>query len=181
MNLNDPLGTSGEITTDPRVLERRALGSAYGLELFLRRPFTRRIAGFLAYTLSRNTRSYGRVSGLSAFDRTHVFNLAIAFDLGRRWTVGARALLFSGVPTRRPSPAGPVFEGSDRAPAFARLDLRLEKRWRLGKQGSWGLTAEVLNSTLSREITRRNCNEVGCTEDAVGPIFVPSLGVDVRY
>ncbi len=45
----------------------------------------------VSYTASRSTRSVGNEHFLSAFDRTHVANVAAAFDLGRLWAARARA------------------------------------------------------------------------------------------
>ena len=178
-NVSDPIGTTGEL--DAQTVETRALGAGYGVELQLRRSLTSRVGGFVAYTLSRSTRDHDRLESLSAFDRTHVAQFALAIDLGRRWRAGARSMLLSGVPTRRPTPEGPRYLGSERAPAFARLDLRLEKRWRVGERAWWGVTAEVLNATGSREVVRRNCNEIRCTESGFGPLVLPSIGVEASF
>jgi hypothetical protein len=47
-----------------------------GLELYVRRPFTRRLTGFVTHTLSRSTRSMGREHFPARFDRTHVLYVA---------------------------------------------------------------------------------------------------------
>jgi hypothetical protein len=175
-NLTDPLGITGEFDFD--TADTRAMGSAVGLELSLRRPLTRRLGGFLNYTLSRTTRSRDTLESLSAFDRTHVANLVLAYDLGRRWRAGGRLFFFSGVPVRVPTTEGPRFDGSRRAPDFWRLDLRLEKRWRIGKTGWFAAIAEVLNATMSPEVVQRSCNASGCRNAAFGPLILPSLGVE---
>ena len=61
------------------------------------------------------------------------------------------------------------------------MDVRLEKRWRLGDRAWWGVTAEVLNATGSREVVRRNCNEIRCTESGFGPLVLPSVGVEAAF
>ncbi|HEY6080335.1 MAG TPA: hypothetical protein VIW29_16085, partial [Polyangiaceae bacterium] len=70
----------------------RTMGKAYGLELFFKRKLTKRLGGFFAYTLSRSTRSYEGRSYVATFDRTHVLNVALAYDLGRLlvWARGRR-------------------------------------------------------------------------------------------
>ena len=35
------------------------------------------------------------------FDRTHVLNVAVAYDLGRNWSAGARVIFYTGLPKRR--------------------------------------------------------------------------------
>ncbi len=178
-NLSDPAGTTGAFGAE--TVDLRGIGSAIGLELSLHRPITRRVGGFINYTLSRSTRSQGRITAPSAFDHTHVANLVLAYDLGARWRVGARLFYQSGVPVRVPTTDGPRYDSERRAPGFARLDLRLEKRWKLGARGQISAVAEILNATMSREILRRNCNASGCRDDSFGPFFLPSIGVEARY
>jgi hypothetical protein len=70
-----------------------------------------------------------------------------------------------------------------------RIDLRIEKRWRVGRHGWVATVFEALNATLSREVTGYRCGtsialpgapppNVGCAERVVGPIAVPSIGVE---
>ena len=82
-------------------------GIAYGLELLVRRPLSKRLTGWLSYTLSRSTREahYLTSSGSEAtativgdYDRTHVLNVMGAYDLGRRWRLGARFVFYTGSP-----------------------------------------------------------------------------------
>ena len=184
---------------DDTDLTDRSLGQAYGLEFTLRRPLTRKFGGYLAYTLSRSDRMIGRVKHVASFDRTHVLHVAAAYDLGRRWRLGSRVTFYSGVPSsaivgdRLESfgPNGEVIEGErtddgpllhQRAPAFFRLDLRVEKRWLLGSQGAWiSFIIEVLNSTLSRETVNFSCDSVRCDEERIGPVTIPSLGVESAF
>ncbi|MGC4086541.1 MAG: hypothetical protein QM756_01340 [Polyangiaceae bacterium] len=65
----DNSGGGGQASTGggngQRVLqafEVRTMGHAYGLELYLKRALTSKLGGFLSYTLSRSTRSYGNRS-----------------------------------------------------------------------------------------------------------------------
>jgi hypothetical protein len=179
-NLSDPLGFSRTISADLDTADIRALGYAYGAEFSLRRPITRRLSGYLSYTLSRSVRSRGRLESLAAFDKPHVASAALGYDLGDRWRIGTRVALASGVPTRELSVDGPRF-GPPRAPPFFRLDLRLDKRFRLGKSGYWGFVAEVLNATASQEIVGRSCNPIRCTDSVIGPIILPSLGLEAGF
>lgn len=72
---------------------------------------------------------------------------------------------------------------------FVRLDLRVEKRWRIGQNGWVSFIVEALNATLTREVTGYRCSTsiqfpgapvppTTCNERVVGPIAVPSLGVE---
>jgi hypothetical protein len=153
--------------------EVRTRGEAYGLEVFLKRRLTSRLGGFVSYTLSRSVRRYGGREYIATFDRTHVLNTALAFDLGRNWRAGTRFTFYTGLP-KPPDPTDP----SDRLPSFMRVDLRLEKRWQL--KGTWWISAvaEWLNATLSKEAVATQCTLAGCTAQMIGPITIPSLGVE---
>lgn len=179
-DLSDPLGFSRQATFNVDVASLRGMGYAFGAELMLRRPLTRTLGGIVSYTLSRSVRSHESITSLSAFDHTHVVSAALGYDLGNRFTIGARGLYISGVPTSRITANGPVFDG-ERAPGSFRLDLRIEKRFRLGAHGYWGLLAEVVNVTATREVISRTCSVIRCTEAGVGPIVLPNVGVEVGY
>jgi hypothetical protein len=159
-----------------RAFEVRTLGSAYGFELLLKRRLTQRLGGFLSYTLSRSTRSYERRRYVAAFDRTHVANAAAAYDLGRGFRVGGRVVFYTGLPT--PAVAD---TSSTRLPAFFRLDVRGEKKFRLGERMHLSIVAEWLNATLSKEAVTTTCTLQGCEAQMIGPITIPSLGVEGAF
>jgi hypothetical protein len=182
-------------------------GLAYGLEVLLRRPLSKRLTGWLSYTLSRATREahYLTSSGSVAtstiagdYDRTHVLNVIGAYDLGRGWRVGARVVFYTGTPYSDNYPPGqgsPVPPLNDRRyPPFYRVDLRVEKRWSLsvlGKERSIAFVAEVQNATLSKEATAYDCAtmQIGsappttgtCSVRYLGPITLPSIGVEAFF
>jgi TonB family protein len=164
---------SSDMNQTIQALEARTNGTAYGLEVFVKRKLTERIGGFLAYTLSRSTRFYGGQAFIAAFDRTHVLSGAVAYDLGRGWRAGARVTFYTGLP-KAPVPTDP----STRLDPFFRLDLRLEKRWRLGHTAWISLVTEWLNATLSKEEVGTSCTLQGCQATTVGPITIPSIGVE---
>jgi hypothetical protein len=154
--------------------EVRTMGSAYGLELMLKRQLTGKLGGFLSYTLSRSTRSYENREYIASFDRTHVLNVALAYDLGRRWRAGARTMFYSGLP-KIPDPTDP---DSTRLPAFFRLDVRVEKRWQLGERAFLAAVAEWMNATLSKEAVTTTCRLDGCEAQMIGPVSIPSIGIE---
>jgi TonB family protein len=155
-------------------LEKRTMGRAYGFELFVKRKLTSRLGGFLSYTLSRSTRTLGNQEFIAAFDRTHVANAALAYDLGRNWRAGTRVVFYTGLP-KAPDPTDP---GSTRLAPFFRLDLRLEKRWILSEHVWISAVAEWMNATLSKEEISTTCTLQGCQTNTVGPVTIPSLGVE---
>jgi hypothetical protein len=154
-------------------LEARTMGTSYGLELFLKRRLTSRIGGFVSYTLSRSQRSLGTRQFTATFDRTHVANAALAYDLGRLWRAGARVTFYTGLP-KAPDPTS----DATRLPPFFRLDLRLEKRWQLSQKAWISLVVEGMNVTLSKEAISTSCTLQGCTPQTIGPVTIGSIGVE---
>ena len=137
---------------------------------------SRRLGGFLSYTLSRSVRSTSFGVLPASFDRTHVLNAVLAYDLGRRWRAGGRFVFYTG---------NPPFDGlvdTTRLPPFHRLDVRLEKRWPIGSAGAyWAFVLEVLNTTLSTEVLTRECDSGICEDEEIGPITIPSLAFEGRF
>jgi hypothetical protein len=76
-----------------------------------------------------------------------------------------------------PDPRG----GSGRLPGFYRFDLRLEKRWPLGDEGSWALTFELMNATFQRETLNTRCDAGVCRPVTIGPITLPSVGIEAEF
>jgi hypothetical protein len=151
---------------DPSFVER-ADGTAFGVELYLKRKLTRRIGGILSYTLSRSVRTVDGSTFVSAFDRTHVASAAVTYDWGSNWRSGARAVFYTGTPE-------PEIELSSRTPAFFRLDLRVEKRWTFDETAWLAFVFEVQNATFSKET-------VDSSDDSLGPIVIPNLGVEAGF
>jgi hypothetical protein len=178
-SLTDPFSQRQDLDLDADQAKIRAQGHAYGLELSLQRPLTQRLGASLAYTLSRTTRSTGRVGTLSGYDRPHVLNGGVSFDSGRHWLWSAQSVLYSGVPGSRSFGELRVFDQS-RAPPFFRVDVRLEKRFVASETAWWSIVFEMMNASLSREVLRRPCERT-CRNEYVGPIVLPSLGVSGQF
>ena len=206
-NLSDQFATcitvNGNQGSDSCVSER-VRGRGYGLEVLLRRDLTKRITGWISYTLSRSTReSTGpHVPGidqniaaansgevLAEFDRTHVLNLVAAADLGGGWRAGARFYYYTGKPYTATQINGvplPPYN-VDRLPDFWRIDFRLEKKWTLGTRGSISFVFEGLNVTFNREAISASCRQTPgqifdvCKPSYLGPVAIPSIGVEGYY
>ena len=194
-----PAPTPGTIVVPPYVCANNqpVRGRAYGLELLLRRSFSKRLSGWLSYTLSRATREAHFITPVgtedlahvpSEFDRTHVLNAIVGYDLGRRWRVGGRLLFYTGTPYSMREGSAPVPPyNAYRNPAFYRLDFRLEKRWRVGQNGSIAFVLEGQNVTLRKEVTDLglDCEGQGsaaqgdtntCKQATIGPSTIPERG-----
>ncbi len=200
--------------TDGNACTERSTGGAFGLEVYIKRPFTERLTGFLSYTLSRSFRKvpvhvFGsgfrrfaadidREAGApveipSDYDRTHVFNAAVAYEIGRGYRAGVRFLYYSGRPYTPTSFNGAFLAApnSRRMPGFYRLDLRLEKKWTFSQGRYVSAVLEGLNVTLRKEANGVTCGTVataddvdlgdGCVADEIGPIAVPSIGIEAAF
>lgn len=116
-------------------------GRSYGAEILFRRDFSKKLYGWVAYTLSRTEqRDPGEGYELFPFDQTHILTVLGGYKLPRNWTVGFRFRLTSGNPTTPTANgvydattglwtafAAPAF--SDRLPLFHQLDVRVDKTW----------------------------------------------------
>lgn len=179
-SVTDPFSATQDVKLRADVAKERPLAHSYGAELSLKRPLTRRLGAMLNYTLSRSTRSYRTYETLSGADRTHVLNLAGLYTLGANWRLGGRSVFYSGLPGRRRGELR-LFDQS-RAHPFFRLDLQLERRFRIGERSYWSVTAEVLNATRSTETLRRLCGADGeCEDTEVGPVILPNIRVEGHF
>ncbi|HWA75017.1 MAG TPA: hypothetical protein VG937_21910 [Polyangiaceae bacterium] len=173
-DMADAFASNGDGPPDARE-DPRSLGSAVGLELYLHRDLTQRLGGFLSYTLSRSTRSIGSEHFPSTFDRTHVLNAALAYNLGRNWRAGTRLVFYTGTPKIADTNgliAEPRSEHPARNDPFYRVDLRLEKRWNLRGSRWVSFVAELMNATLSKE---------SFNDTEIGPITIPSIGAEAGF
>jgi hypothetical protein len=175
--------------------EQRVRGRAYGFELLARRALTKRVSGLISYTLSRSTRQTREpVRGAqlgeipSEFDRTHVLNLIGAIDLGRGWRAGARFFYYTGRPySDRIAGVNVPPYNQKRFDPFYRFDWRIEKRWSIGRFGRISLVLEMLNTLLRKEALSLDCKRVKgelydrCTPREIGPITIPSIGVEGAF
>lgn len=176
-------------------------GHAYGVEFLLRRSFTERVSGLFSYTLSRSVRTAHFLTPdggdavatvPSEFDRTHALNTILSVDLGRHWKAGGRFVFYTGVPYSKLAGNVPVPPYNHyRDPAFYRVDVRLEKRWHFDGGGSIAFVVEGQNVTLSKEANTLGMDCRGtltaeeytttCERGTVGPITLPSVGVEGNF
>jgi hypothetical protein len=122
--------------------DNHGVGRVWGFELLLKRDFTEKLVGWIAYTLSRSER---RDSGQASFrpfdfDQTHILAAVASYQLPSNWQIGARLRLVSGTPV---TPVlGSVYNSitdrydptygapnSGRDPMFQQLDIRVDRKW----------------------------------------------------
>jgi hypothetical protein len=182
LNSTDVLSTASSQVASPETnpFSDRTTAHAYGFEFYLRRSLTERLGGFLSYTWSRSWRSVDYANAAAGFDRRHVLNLALAFDLGANWRLGSRLVTYSGVPAQVAYVS--ALKSPPRSPWYYRIDWRLEKRWLIGERGAWlSAIAEVVNTTLNRETIASSCYAFGCENNTIGPVTIPSLGLEASF
>jgi hypothetical protein len=171
---------------------------AYGLEVLARRRLTKKLYGWVAYTLMRaqvffdDARSeLAQIERVSDFDQRHNLILLTSYELPKRWRIGGRFRLVSGYPFTPVIGSLSLQTGnyaailgqrnSDRLPMFHQLDLRVDKRWiaRRAIVTAYVDVQNVYNFQNAEAIVyspdfRQEVGFVGV------PIF-PTLGVRVDY
>jgi hypothetical protein len=179
-NVVDPLGQAREFRLDAASLEHRQDLIARGLELRLGRPLTRRVGGFVSYTLSWATRSSGNVRTFSGYDRRHVLQAALALELWWKVRASARGLYYSGFPALEIGDGGALPSTTRRAPGYLRFDWRLERPFRISDRLELSVVAEMLNASGSKEALRYECGG-RCELTTAGPIVLPSIGLEAVF
>lgn len=179
--LSDPIGTGRGTNLNTERFLTRSLGDTYGLELGARGALRRDMFFLASYTLSRSTRTRGKSTIPSAYDRTHVAHIALLYDLGAGWRAGIRHVFYTGFPADEAAPGRPPREHPDRIAPFYRLDVRLSKRWALGARRYLGLVLDVQNATLAKEVFDVSCDDSGCTPRKIGPITMPGLAIEAGF
>jgi hypothetical protein len=179
-NVIDPLGQARDFRLDRRAVERRQDITARGVELRLGRPLTRRLGGYVAYTLSWATRQAEREQTPSGYDRRHVLQGALALELWWKLRASARGTYYSGFPALEIGDDGALPSQALRAPGFVRLDWRLERPFRIAERFELSVVAEMLNATGAKEALRYECGG-RCELVTAGPIVLPSIGIEATF
>ena len=169
-----------------------ASGDTQGFELYLKRNLTRRISGFVSYTLAfadAVARDGTRFTPQS--DVRHLANAVLHFDLGSGFALGVRLHYRSGkmaVNTLFDAPGNRFEHVETRLPSFFRADLRGSYSWNVSF-GRMEASIGVQNITASSEATKRDCMidpfgdfagtqvPVVCTIDYQRAILLPNLGI----
>jgi TonB family protein len=122
------------------------IGRTRGLQVLVRKQLSKRLFGWLSYTLSRSERAnaQGAPYYLYDYDQTHVLSVVASYDLGAGFVVGSRFRYASGYP--RTPVTGAFFDvqtgiyepffgalNSTRIPAFLQWDIRVAKTFAIGR------------------------------------------------
>ncbi|HRI62702.1 MAG TPA: TonB-dependent receptor [Polyangium sp.] len=178
-NLTDPIGTERGTSLGPERFLSRSTGDAYGFELSARGALRKDMFFITSYTLSRSTRT--GASGIAvpaAVDRTHVAHVAILYEFNKHWRGGVRHVFYSGFPAEEAGTGRPPNPNPARTRPFYRLDVRVSRRWSVGKTGFLGLVFDIQNATLSKEVFDVTCKEGICQPRTLGPITIPGMALE---
>ena len=190
-------GDFGVVGAEPLLSEGE--GRAYGLEVSAQKRLTSRFYGLGSYTLgwSEFTGADG-VYRPSAWDVRHSVSATGGVRLGR-WEVGTRVTAQSGRPFTPYDLAASEAEyalsrrgvpdldrlNSERTPAYARIDLRVDRRFALGRRVNGVVYLDIQN-VLDRE----NVFALQYTEDPAEPDRLreqtnvgrlPTIGFSVEF
>ena len=136
------------------------IGRTRGIQVLLRKQIGTRFFGWINYTLSKSERATAEGQPYSPydFDQTHVLGAVASYDLGAGFEVGGRFRYATGYP--RTPVTGAYFDGktgtfepffgqlnSIRIPAFVQLDVRVSKRFDLGRDTHLEAYLDVQNVT----------------------------------
>ena len=171
-------------------LENRGEGRIYGMEVLGRLQPVGRLSGFVAYTLSRSERNDKDGTGYRLFDydQTHILSASGNLALGRGWTFGSTFRLVSGNPATPVT--GSLYQAnldvylptygatnSTRDSMFHRLDVRIEKRWAIGRGAlTWYLDVQNVYNRQNSEGKAYNYNYTR-SKDNPGLPILPSIGL----
>jgi hypothetical protein len=190
-------GDYGFVGAEP--LADDGTGRATGLELFAQQKLTGRFYLLAAYTLSRS--EFAGADGVlrpSAWDRRHALDLTSGYRIGSAWEVGVKLRVLSGLATtpwdrQASSQQYPVTGrgvpdwsriGEVRTPAYARLDVRGERR--ISFPG-WNA---VIYLDLQNVLNRANVVGFTYTEDPAFPDrsrpidgagLLPTFGFSIEF
>ena len=172
---------------------------AYGVEFMLKKN-EGNFNGWVAYTLSRVEKKFGKINGGAWFpgrqDRTHDFSVVAMFKMNKKLELSANWLYYTGdavtFPSGRYRLAGNMVNlyaerNADRMPDYHRLDLGLVYRpGNIGKYQSWWTFS--LYNAYGRDNAfmmyfRENKAEKGTTEAVKISLFsvVPSVTWNFRF
>lgn len=181
---------SDRVVFQQGIYSNTGIGRIYGLELAAKVMPQSPVYGFLSYTLSRSERKDGPTQNwrLFDFDQTHILTLAALWRIGDGWETGATFRLVTGNPFTpivsnyydvNQDVYRPVYgeTNSQRSPYFHRLDLRVEKKWKIGEGGiTVYLDVQNVYNERNREGVIYNYDYTQ-SNDLPGLPIIPSLGL----
>ena len=162
-------------------IPKRLNGIAYGAEVFLRRPITERLSGFVSYTLAfASVDDVANLPYTPSWDVRHVANVVLQYRVVAGLSAGLRWFIRTGKAAGDYilDDARHLARDERRLPGFSRLDADVSYAW----QPSWGrmrVALEWFNLTMAKEAQQLRCDNQPrrCEVDYIPAIFFPNLSV----
>lgn len=174
-----------------------SISRAAGLEVLVRRRISRKLYGWIAYTLTftelillQAPPGFPYARRPSDYDQRHNLVALLSYALPRHWRIGGRFRVVSGLPytpvvgsVALPGGYQPIFgpRNAARLPASHQLDLRIDKQWVRDRAS---VTAYVDVQNVYNRVNPELVLYAGDFRSEAGyvglPIF-PSLGVRVDW
>jgi len=167
-----------------QALLQQGAGRAYGMQALLRAELSKRLFGWVSYSLVRSERRANGDAAYRAFDydQTHVLTALVSYDIGAGFELGARVRYATGFPRSevidayydaRRDTFQPVFgrQNGIRIPAFFQIDARVAKHFEVAKT-SIDVYLEVQNVT-----DRSNSEELVYNSDYTRTRYITSLPI----
>jgi hypothetical protein len=169
---------ASNLANDPRVRGDEFIattGSSYGMDVLVRQLESRRLSGWLAYSLAWSVREGPEGRFAPVQDRRHNLNVVASWRPGGKWSYGARLGVGTGVPytdivgqvvRRRYDPVTNSFEAGStelelepvggprngvRFPLFQRLDVSAT-RTSTGRARTWAPYVSLINAYNARNV-----------------------------
>ncbi len=140
-----------------QALLQDGVGRSYGVQILLRQRSWNGFTGWVAYTISRSERRdfSGADWRLFDYDQPHVLTVVASKELGE-WDLGLRIRYARGLPRTpvtgafydaRDDVFQPIFgaHNSIRLPDFCQVDVRLDRRFSIGRLAHVVVSIEALN------------------------------------
>lgn len=178
--------------SQPEYFNNNGIGHIAGIEL-LAKYASGPWSGWLAYTLSRSTRtSPPAAEALFAYDQTHAITMLGSVELGNNWKLSGRIRYITGDPFTDINSGTldidndvyiPVYGAlyTDRLSPFFEVDVRFDKKW---IYNTWILSAylDIENLTNTKNPEQINYS-YDYSQKAVitGIPFLPTLGVKGEF
>jgi len=187
-------GGLGPVAPGQSTITNLTLGRAYGLEIYLHHDITRRLFGWISYTLSRSEQAFGfnQPWFLTTFDETHILSAVFSYNLGLGFFVGGRFRYVTGEPYTPVVSSTynsdtdiytPIYGTTDsaRLDSYLQLDVRIDKeftfeRWKLDLYlDCWNVTDNANEEFLVYDYRYRGYAKLP------GYPILPLLGIRGEY
>jgi TonB family protein len=171
--------------TVAEALVATGIGRTRGIQCLLRKQVGKRFFGWITYTLSRSERANAQGDPFYPydFDQTHVLGAVASYDLGAGFEVGGRFRYATGFPRTpvvgsylddKTGVTEPLFGAlnSIRIPAFWQIDVRVSKKFALGRGTVLEAYLDLQNVT-----DRSNAEEIVYSPDYTQRRYITGLPI----